>query len=317
MYNEIAPPDSPIEHDHEVPEIKRKKVMTNFDWENLPVPWEKFDCTSMDLIKNNLAGCNDKKKKEIITNAVHYVVNDVREINHHAPAAAFRNLAEKMCAKYGAVFEDRQSDGERLGCGFTTLENKLIERNRYLNRESQSDSVRSRLHIPIQDSKKYQALKAGCVQWQPEFDVGFDEKSTENLREYFLKFEDLDLLDDAVVKQVVQNFSNSFALQRLYINNSNNSASVIKDKWPILFHEFYAKFHFQFLTGRKSEIFITNFENDVLKLLVLKHLNTSIPILDFQRWDALNVMFEHFKEKLSDLFTPSEVCTLFNLCQNI
>lgn len=84
---------------------------------------------------------------------------------------------------------------------------------------------------------------------------------------------------------------------------------MIKEKWPVLFHEFYGKFHFHFLTAQKPEIFDQNSKDNVLKLLIFKHSKASIFIDDGQRWDAVNILFKQFNEKSSDLLTLNEVRT--------
>ena len=151
------------------PQNKRKKMWHDLDWEALEVPWSKFDSQTFSNLENELAGLDRKKATSVVTRAIHYVVDHVREISDHAPALAFRSLAKKMCAKYEKVFADKLSDGNRQGTCYATLEKKLIERNRYLNRSHMTASLQSILKLPLKDSKKYKCIKAGCIDWQPNF----------------------------------------------------------------------------------------------------------------------------------------------------
>ena len=87
-----------------------------------------------------------------------------------------------MCSKYAHIFEDKLSDGSTKGSGYSTLEAKLIERNRYINRPHMSNSLQRTLKLPLKDCKKYKSIQAGCIHWQPNFEPCHDESTTEKLR---------------------------------------------------------------------------------------------------------------------------------------
>lgn len=264
----------------------------------------------MSSLEKQLAGLNKKKANMVINCAVHYVVDHVREISDHAPALAFRSLARKMCAKYEKVFADTLSDGQRQGTGYANLQEKLIERNRYLNRPHMTNSLYRTLKLPLKEAKKYKNIKAGCIDWQPNFPEGHDENTTETLRKYFLNFLDINVQTVETLTKCVEDFSKCFPLQRLHLNQKEApTAEAIRQLWPCLFTDLYANIHFQLLTGREPTTFQRQFESYVRRILIHGHVTLDVESQEFVNWAVLKIIFEYFKEDFTNLFTiMEEVC---------
>lgn len=82
-----------------------------------------------------LKQCEEGKiSKSDLTEIVHIIVNEMRNVREYIPYKAFRTVAKKISDKYPAAFIDKDEDGTFLGDGMHGIVSKMHIRNIYLNR---------------------------------------------------------------------------------------------------------------------------------------------------------------------------------------
>lgn len=97
-------------------------------WSTFEIPWEKLPKETLFLCEQGV------KKKEIITQIVHMIANEMRAIKNNPSSRATRTVAQKMIHKYPKMFQDVDDDGVVLADGSISIYMKIYDRLSYLNR---------------------------------------------------------------------------------------------------------------------------------------------------------------------------------------
>lgn len=102
--------------------------MSENDWENFRIPYEKLSTQAFADCKNG------NRNKESINAVVRMTVNAVRDIQTYVPCKVFKILAKKLINKFPKTFKEIDHSGVAIAVGFHSIYSKLMDRNNYLNR---------------------------------------------------------------------------------------------------------------------------------------------------------------------------------------
>ncbi|KAK4879281.1 hypothetical protein RN001_007427 [Aquatica leii] len=264
-------------------------VLKESTWDEFIIPWEK-------LQDEVLEACGEgRKEKHIITETVHMVIAAMRQIKTDIHSEAFRTVARKMGEKYPKLFKDYDEDGQILGSGYTSIFNKLVERNSYLNRPHKQSQTFGKPSVPFNKRRKLLKLKAGCSNWDPPL-LKPDIKDIKTL------LKNIDENDEHLWEYLEE----SYAEQRNFINNCEDLLPSLLSEWPIiLLNPKVAIWHFKKLTGSQFED-ITPFFNEKCKKLIKfgekRHKSLIENAVLSREILAIQILTFHHKEKIEKIF---------------
>ena len=180
-----------------------------------------------------------------------------------------------------------------------------------------SFSVSNTLKIPLKKQKSMKYIQSGCKNWQPEYNDKTGGSEFEEYRLFLLNYKDVNIDDEVAYATWVEKFQTCYPAQRFFLNNCNDppTATDIASVWPCLFHKLFLHIHFLLLTNIDINVFATNFEKNLLKLLAYglnKKFITSEQLNTEDRyWMAISIIFCHFKEDKDKLFSVLPVSISF------
>ncbi|KAJ8682452.1 hypothetical protein QAD02_018244 [Eretmocerus hayati] len=236
------------------PLVQQALEMRNISsWDDFVIHWESF---SPNILKKLEHGDRDDTT---INKCVEKVVEEMRYFTEELVQNDFVNVAKMMLATYPKTFEDRKPDGTRLGNGYNSLVKRLKNRNTHVTRFREK-SLNQTLGIELRQVKAIEAIKSGCLQWQPNYPQGETAHSQEERRVRLLDFN-----NPTYLQKRIEDFTLSFAHQRLYLNNQKDKpeARNVVLRWPILKEPDFQLEHFKILTGVTLENILTRFLNDI------------------------------------------------------
>ncbi|XP_063903736.1 uncharacterized protein LOC135123169 isoform X3 [Zophobas morio] len=269
--------------------IQASNCNLEFSWTNFVIPWEKIP---QDMLQCCAQG---KRDKYAITEIVHIVVNEMKQISESIPSKAFKIVSFKMVDKYPATFRDYDDDGVVLGDGTASLKTKLQERYHYLKRPHKRP-VSTSPETPLHLAKIKKNATAGCAQWAPPYQkAGAAAKNKLNT-----------FLDDAS-DEFFHLLEETFAEQRAFINSVDPpSITNIKDQWPVLFKVEAIKWHFNKVTNGNISNLTTNLQLKAEKIVNFGLQHKIIISKDVRRDSAeiiaLEVFARYFQENIYGAF---------------
>jgi hypothetical protein len=245
-------------------------------------------------------------------------------------------------------FEDRNDDGERLGCGYYTMAKHIKTRVEYTNRGSMMGRLRQvkkprsnyseEAHHSSASSRSL--LEYGCVNWQPQSFPADENEETLNLKmaglQELARSHGTLLSARKDVQRIDKDMCATYIMQRLWINASPPVAvQVIEDQWPFLFVDRWLFRHFEELVGKppysmlreavasKGCRIIGYFEtrgDAAEKAIVQQHRQNSMHAEDDEHMlvaaTMIRLVMHHFKEDEGALFIIADVsaCQWFFSC---
>lgn len=264
--------------------------INEYTWESFKIPWDKLPQFMLTPFENGTAD------KRMVSEAVHTIVNEMRNIKCVIPTKAFKTVAKKMAGKYPKMFLDVDEDGNVLVNGTTGLMSKLLDRNCYLNRphKRQNDDFQ-KPSVPPKKLKEINNRKAGCINYNPEVST-----SSKNV--------DAKTLLNNIGPDHSQCFSlleETFPAQRNFLTTINPpTIEEVRKEWPVLFKKDAITWHFQRLTEKDSPI-----NEPKYKKIVAYGKKTKMTIIETDDivLKALNVFTKFFKEDISSFFYKIQV----------
>ncbi|KAK9751803.1 hypothetical protein QE152_g4750 [Popillia japonica] len=255
-------------------------------WNEFQVPWEKIPTYMIRTCDNG------KKSKQIITEIIHIMVNEMRQIKTNIPSKAFKLVALKLAERFPHVFRDFDEDGVVIGDGTHSITMKLLDRNNYLNRPRKRS-------LNASDGRRYrktvQNARIGCSNWEPN-----QPSSTKNSR---ITLTNTNPFSDHFYKLL----NETYADQRKFFNNVNNPPSIfeIKNKWPAILSTPGIFWHFEKLTSIDLNEVMKNIReksNKLLKFGIEKKLIEEWQTNNDKDLTSLQVISKYFKEELKTLY---------------
>lgn len=289
--------------------LASKKISS---WDEYKIPWVTIDANILQKLND---GCpiTDSNKQNFITR----VVDEMRFFEKHIPRNVFEKVAIDLRDAYPKSFEDRLRNGQRMGEGIATVVNKMVNYNNNQNRPHMTESLNSKLKIPINKRKALASIKAGCSNWQPDkLPDDQDENSQEERREFLLNFKTYNLTDDNMLATVKQHFEETYATQRLFLNNienKNHLCSEVQKMWPCLLKQPFIFWHYKLLTGHDEIEMQSSIEEDKKFILTYGIMKKFIEMdcltsgEELETLAALRVICKHFKEELETIFIECPV----------
>lgn len=262
-------------------------------WNEFQVPWEKIPTYMIRTCDNG------KKSKQIITEIIHIMVNEMRQIKTNIPSKAFKLVALKLAERFPHVFRDFDEDGVVIGDGTHSITMKLLDRNNYLNRPRKRS-------LNASDGRRYrktvQNARIGCSNWEPN-----QPSSTKNSR---ITLTNTNPFSDHFYKLL----NETYADQRKFFNNVNNPPSIfeIKNKWPAILSTPGIFWHFEKLTSIDLNEVMKNIReksNKLLKFGIEKKLIEEWQTNNDKDLTSLQVISKYFKEELKTLYRCYKVGT--------
>lgn len=162
-----------------------------FLWSNFEIPWSEMPQELVTLCEQG------KKSMAAITDIVHFVINELRQIKELIPSKVLTTVAAKMAQKYPKMFIEVDDDGVPLGDGSSKIFCKLYERAAYLRRPHKRKS-RSDLPVGPKMKKKKANIMAGCSNLAPqnhERNTGHKENDKKKLNELYDKLSNDNFLE--------------------------------------------------------------------------------------------------------------------------
>lgn len=203
-------------------ETENAKCNEEYRWCEFSPPWQKVP-------KNLITQCEAGNRiPQTITSIVHIVVDEMRTISLRIPTKAFKIQATKMADKFPKMFRDFDEDNVVIGDGSSALQQKLMDRNNYLNRphkrplKEKSDNTN-----PVVAKKQPMSARAGCSNWNPSVSpsvIGLEEREKD------------------------------YPLQREFINDNLPNVHSLREKWPNFWNTDEIFWHFEKLTGSQIEL---------------------------------------------------------------
>lgn len=285
-------PESPILGE----EVQTLMVDGNMEymWQTFEIPWNKLPMGTLLACEKGL------KQRDIHTQVIHMVANEMRSIKTSPSSKAARIVAQKMISKYPLAFQDIDDDGVVLGDGSISVFMKLYERLSYLNRPHKRSSSE-----PTTSKKKMKHAVAGCQSgWNPEITTFKDEELTV-LKENLNNFKNNDSLNN----QMEFLLEKTFSLQREFLNNVEKSPTVVDilREWPILFNKSVIVWHFNKITNVDLNTFLVNLEQKHGKIMKFDKNGESARMTDDKYLQVLSVIFRYFKEDISKVYSAIQV----------
>ncbi|GJQ79913.1 hypothetical protein Trydic_g18357 [Trypoxylus dichotomus] len=255
-------------------------------WNEFQIPWEKIPNY---MVKTCERG---KKNKQIVTEIIHIIVNEMRQIKTNIPSKAFKLIALKLAARFPYVFRDFDEDGVVIGDGTHSITMKLLDRNNYLNRPPKRS-------LNAIESRKYrrtvQNARIGCSNWEPN-------QSSSSRRSQMTLTSAIPFSDD-----FYNLLSETYADQRRFFNNVNNPPSIaeIKEKWPAILTTAGIFWHFGKLTSIDLNDVMRNISEKSMRLLqfgIQRKLIDNTEIDEDKELASLEIISRYFKEDLKTVF---------------
>lgn len=267
-----------------------------FMWHTFEIPWHKIPRDSVGACEKGL------RKKEVVTQVVLMVANEMRSIKTNPSSKAVRLVAQKLISKFPKTFQDIDDDGVVLGDGSIGIFMKLYERLSYLNRPHKRP-----LQEQIFSKKLMRHTVAGCSHWNPELpNINHEDASVskQKLNECI----NMDHLSD----EMEQILEKTYPIQREFINNVVKFPTVaeILQEWPILFNKYALMWHFKKLCKIDLNTFISNLDAKMDMILTFNKENTVEEILD-KYVKVLHVLGKYFKEDITSMYKLAKVIIIF------
>ena len=171
-------------------------------------------------------------------------------------------VACKIVGQFPGSFLDCTDDGEKLGCGYSSIVRQIKCRVDHLNRNNTlarvTRAARTAKHsgdICTSTSVRSTCTTAdayGCILWQPtEPEEGETEASLENKRKEPIGFFEKEGPGVACTAGATELMSQTYYLQRKDINASPSlTIPDLLQRWPLLFVPKFLLWHFDKLTGK-------------------------------------------------------------------
>ncbi|XP_044760223.1 uncharacterized protein LOC123317679 [Coccinella septempunctata] len=257
-------------------------------WSNFKIPWHKLP---LDVIKH----CQDgKREKQYITQIIHTIVHEMRQIKTRIPMKAYKYAAKQLVEKYPQTFKDIDSDGVVIGDGTHSAISKMSDRNHYLNRPHKRSRQSHGVINPSLRKKQINSV-AGCSNWAPP--VGGIEGGIEESKKD--KLNSLNVENEEFYNLLEENYS----AIRQFVNNIESPPTVndVKSNWPVLFRKSAVLWHFKKLTGVDLILVKDKMESMAEKIVDYavskKILSAANPGKSIE--EMLTFYAKHFKEDLS------------------
>lgn len=282
---------------------------TNFDRSSLfldfEIPWHKMPV--------DVSNCLENKKKlgKRLNAFANIVVDEMRAISNHVPMRTYRNVVEKIAAKYPNTFTELDSNGEEIGIAILPLITMMRNRNNFLNRSS-IEKRKSQRNLHIKNLKKQRFFESNCKTWQP--DANNEDENMTGKRSYMeTLIKNKINLDKNSTKIVIQYMKDCYSLERLFFNNTDPIPSIvsIKKNWPFIFMKECFLNHFAELTN----VSVNSLENcsvasnkavDFFKKCRIVKIK-KLTINDSEEY-LLNAVSNYFNENASMIYKKFEVC---------
>ncbi|CAH0558576.1 unnamed protein product [Brassicogethes aeneus] len=255
-------------------------------WNNFKVPWEEIPEHMITMCEKG------ERNKYVISEIIHIVVNELRQIKELIPAKILKKVASDMCEKFPLMFRDIDNDGVVMADGSCTMFCKLHERASYLRRPHKR-KLSTTDKVPPKLVKKKVNIMAGCSNW--------DDRSVNDDVDLKMKVNtcgtcpaDLENFHDLLEK--------TYGDQRQFLNNIQNPPTVleIKKEWPVLFKEPAIIWHFQKLTSKDLNTLPTIIEKNAQSI---KKFGVKIKKLqgnEYEDWEtSLKFVANYFNEDLN------------------
>lgn len=271
---------------------------------NSEMLWESFEIPYYKMPNHMISHCEaGKRDKQVITDMVHIIVNELRTINTIIPLKSMKIIAKKLTQKYPGTFQDVDEDGVVIGDGCQSLLLKLVDRNNYLNRPHKRKSD-SQTECPVLHKKRQLNKRAGCSNWAPPVTDCIEQNTVDYKIMMNANSEDFNTLMETTYPQ-----------QRMFINNVNPpTVQQIKQEWPVLFSPRGIKYHFKKLTGADvdclSQQFIEKGEK-IIQLAKRNKIDASTETFTYEE-NILRLTANHFKEEYREILYEYEVKNKLN-----
>ncbi|KAM6992321.1 uncharacterized protein LKV04_008373 [Tautogolabrus adspersus] len=303
------------------------------DWvSSYQVPWEKMG--------SNLRQCvaqGKRPRKQDHLAMVRVIVDSVRELCLNPSRRQCSHIAKGITDKYPQSFADLTMEGERIGCGYGSLLNRIKTRVEHVNRCNRLVRVRRAKRRRMDDLKPESSTEAsaskcsktdnyGCINWHP---LSLPEDQTPELegkRKAMVTIFSQEGPRAAERDEVEEFMTITYTSQRYAINsNPPPSMDTLKEQWPFLFMKRFMCAHFNTLTGidindrltdslSSKGVKVLNFfdsqlprwKPDVRK--VLKDIDRAYgQEIDYNVASMLATM-AYFKEREDALFLLADIC---------
>lgn len=240
------------------------------------------------------------RNKKVITQIVHIVINELRQIKDLIPVNILKRIANQMCEKYPQMFRDVDGDGTVMADGSCSLFSKLQDRAAYLRRSHKQTHMMPTTSSQDMNKKKIK-LMSGCTKW--EAPLCYQE---ENLEEIKNKLNKLSIPNE----EFTDLMEKLYPTQRLFLNNLKKPPTVIdlKREWPILLKESGITWHFKKLTNTDLNILPDGIIRNAKTVINLaKHLRkiTDIPIDPNE--ESIKFFAKYFNEDINIFWQKVQV----------
>lgn len=313
-------------------------VMSSEWAESFTVPWTKMTAKLQKTIAQKKRVEPSEKRA-----MVRLIVDEMRLFDPNPRREHVNIIARKIVQSHPATFEDRTDEGERLGCGYHSLSQKLKTRIDHINRNNTFVRLRrarksrhpGNENIPPDTSSSHSALSSrpqpcdsyGCVNWQPTenpdglTDAALDEKK-KKLTDIFQSAGPI----PPNINEVDELMNVTFVCQRRTINSC--PVQTVREEWPYLFTTRWMCKHFQLLVGfdiitrtheamqKKGGRIIKFMEANPTKATVRSVLNNyhqtaQRSVADLSAVAAILLILAYFDEEESSMLLMSDVSNKF------
>ncbi|KAJ8684811.1 hypothetical protein QAD02_020604 [Eretmocerus hayati] len=251
-------------------------------WDEFKIPWESFSTEDLVKLQKGVRG-----DKELVNNCVRRV--------------------------FPETFEERKPDGQRLGNGYNTLADQLLNHAHNCNRPNKRpQSLNASFGVPPAKKKLLTYIKVGCPNWQPlAYPEGGTQVSLEETRNKLLEYDS----GNYTPEDLKADFQKTFVVHRSFLNNLTEpvKAQDVYIAWPIIFVPEYQLKHFQLLTNKDLKVIKTNIRRDLEPIINEGTKDYAIVVdKDASEYEKIvtapKVIFKQFKEEFGSLFVSFEEC---------
>ncbi|CAH0564387.1 unnamed protein product [Brassicogethes aeneus] len=252
---------------------------SEYMWNNYQVPWEKIPEHMVKMCERG------EKVKYVISEIVHIVIEDLRQIKELIPSKVLKRVANSMCEKYPKMFKDVDNDGIVLADGSCSLYCKLHERASYLRRPHKRRNKEIQA-VPPKLIKKKINVMSGCSHWESTTPLIDEDIKKVNLcsphqEDFYILLE------------------KTYGQQRTFLNNIKEPPTVTqsKNEWPVLFKKEAIEWHFQKLTGKDLNTLPTKIQEKTVSILKLRNKGNQYEDGNWE--DSFHFLAKYFKEDIT------------------
>lgn len=234
-----------------------------------------------------------KLEDKDINAVLQIVVDDIRHQYKCAHTFVIRKAADILISTYPYSF------GSNAMVNADSLIQKMINRHNYLNKSVGKFSSTDNKSSKNNNKKVNQNLDL------TDDDLRLYEEKRLWLKEHFNSTIEADVVD--------KNFNDTFAYQRLYLNNVLETPSIddIRENWPILLKPKFLKLHYSLLFSKQMDLRKTILENIVKFNKILQRANRirSRKAICSER-EFIEGVFEYFNELHHRIYTEYDVSNI-------